>query len=79
VDAIIFCTGFLPALDFLAPLGVTEPDGKVLVEDTCATRVDGLWLVGFGNWTGFASATLIGVGRSAKATVESIRAYVQHA
>jgi hypothetical protein len=31
-----------------------------------------LWLVGYGDWTGFASATLIGVGRSARATVEEI-------
>ena len=31
-----------------------------------------LWLVGYGEWTGYASATLIGVGRSARATVEQI-------
>jgi len=31
-----------------------------------------LWLVGYGEWTGFASATLIGVGRSARATVDEI-------
>jgi hypothetical protein len=38
-----------------------------------------LWLVGYGNWTGFASATLIGVGRSARATVEQIAAALQPA
>jgi putative flavoprotein involved in K+ transport len=27
-----------------------------------------LWLVGYGDWTGYASATLIGVARTAKAT-----------
>jgi hypothetical protein len=31
-----------------------------------------LWLVGYGDWTGFASATLVGVGRSARATVDEI-------
>jgi putative flavoprotein involved in K+ transport len=31
-----------------------------------------LWLVGYGDWTPYASATLIGVGRSARATVDEI-------
>jgi len=38
-----------------------------------------LWLVGYGEWTGFASATLIGVGRSARATVDEIAAQVTSA
>ena len=29
-------------------------------------------LVGYGDWTGFASATLVGVGRSARSTVDEI-------
>jgi hypothetical protein len=29
-------------------------------------------MIGYGDWTGFASATLIGVGRSARAAVEEI-------
>lgn len=41
-----------------------------------AMDFDGVWVVGYGNWTGFASATLIGVGRSAKQTVEEIKAYI---
>jgi hypothetical protein len=28
--------------------------------------------VGYGDWTGYASATLVGVGRAARATVEEI-------
>ncbi|MDZ7650903.1 MAG: hypothetical protein U5K54_29300 [Cytophagales bacterium] len=39
-------------------------------------ELPGLWLVGYGNWTGFASATLIGVGRSAKRTVDEIVTYL---
>ncbi|MCA8833364.1 ArsO family NAD(P)H-dependent flavin-containing monooxygenase [Hymenobacter pini] len=76
VDAVIWCTGFRPALGHLRPLGVVQPDGRVATEGTRATAVPGLWLVGYGSWTGFASATLIGVGRSAKSTVSEIQAYL---
>lgn len=72
-DAVIFCTGFKPALHYLASAGILTPEGRVATEETKATEMEGLWLVGFGNWTGFASATLIGVGRSAKRTVEEIQ------
>ena len=75
-DAVIWCTGFRPALDHLKPLGVVGEDGRIEVkEDGAGTRsVDEprLWLVGYGEWTGFASATLIGAGRSARVTVEEI-------
>ena len=73
VDAVIWCTGFRPALSFLAGLGVVQSDGRVATAGTRATELPGLWLVGYGSWTGFASATLIGVGRSARATVEEIQ------
>lgn len=71
-DAIIFATGFKPALSHLSGLGVAEPNGRVAVRGTRAVREPRLWLVGYGDWTGYASATLIGVGRSARATVEEI-------
>ena len=32
VDAVIWCTGFRPALEHLRPLGLVEEDGRVLVE-----------------------------------------------
>ena len=70
IDAVIWCTGFRPALSHLAPLGVIGPNGRVAVEGTRSVKEPALWLVGYGEWTGFASATLIAVGRSAKATVE---------
>lgn len=76
VDAVIFCTGFKPAVQHLAELGIVKPDGKADTIGTKSRNVEGLWLVGYGNWTGFASATLIGVGRSARKTVEEIQAYV---
>ena len=76
VDAVIFCTGFKPALKHLKRLEVVNADGKADTAGTRSKKVDGLWLVGYGNWTGFASATLIGVGRSAKQTVEEIVEYL---
>jgi cation diffusion facilitator CzcD-associated flavoprotein CzcO len=72
IDVVIICTGFKPALSHLKDLGVVNEDGKADTIGTKSKKVDGLWLVGYGNWTGFASATLIGVGRSAKKTVEEI-------
>lgn len=72
VDAVIWCTGFRPALRHLLPLGVLNDEGRVEVDGTRSVKEPQLWLVGYGNWTGFASATLIGVGRSAKATVAEI-------
>lgn len=66
IDAVIFCTGFKPALKHLTGIGVKMENGKPVTERTRCTSIAGLWFVGYGNWTGFASATLIGVGRSAK-------------
>jgi putative flavoprotein involved in K+ transport len=76
IDVVIFCTGFKSVLAHLKSLDVVNQDGKANTEGTRSTKVNGLWLVGYGNWTGFASATLIGVGRSAKATVEEIVNYL---
>lgn len=76
IDAVIFCTGFKPALQHLAGLGIVNVDGKVDTMGTKSKLMEGLWLAGYGNWTGFASATLIGVGRSAKRTVDEIQEYI---
>lgn len=77
-DAIIWCTGFKPATKFLQLLGIVQPDGKIKTKGTRAMEVEGLWLVGYGSWTGFASATLIGVGRSARETVQQVDNYINH-
>ena len=74
VDAVIWCTGFRPALAFLDALNVVGVDGLVEVEGTRSVAEPRLWLVGYGAWTGFASATLVGVGRSARATAREIAA-----
>ena len=72
VDAVIWCTGFRPALGYLGSLGVCTADGRVAVEGTHSIQEPRLWLVGYGDWTGAASATLIGVTRTARSTVEEI-------
>ena len=36
-DAVIWCTGFRPALDHLEPLGLVGSDGRVEVEGTRST------------------------------------------
>lgn len=79
VDAVVWCTGFRPALAHLAALGIIKADGKVRVSGTQAVDVPGMWLVGYGEWTGFASATLIGVMRSAKSTAVEVAAFVENA
>ena len=73
-DSVIWCTGFKPTLDHLAPLDILDTGGQVAVEGTRSVREPHLWLVGYGDWTGFASATLIGVGRTAKTTVLQVQA-----
>lgn len=69
IDAVIWCTGFRPALDHLLPLGIVEADGRVAVENNRSTRQPRLWLMGYGDWTGAASATLVGVTRTAREMV----------
>jgi putative flavoprotein involved in K+ transport len=75
-DAVIFCTGFKAALTHLSSLNIVTEEGKVDVTGTRARDLSGLWFVGYGNWTGFASATLIGVGRTARTTVDEIKQFL---
>jgi putative flavoprotein involved in K+ transport len=73
IDTIVWCTGFTTALDHLAPLDVVDVRGQVETTGTRSVREPRLWLLGYGEWTGFASATLIGISRSARTTAEEIR------
>ena len=75
VDDVVWCTGFGPALDHLRPLGVVGADGRIETSGEAGTHSvvePRLWLVGYGDWTGYASATLIGAGRTARATAAEI-------
>ncbi|WP_030694004.1 ArsO family NAD(P)H-dependent flavin-containing monooxygenase [Streptomyces globisporus] len=71
-DAIIWCTGFRPALSHLAPLGLRGPRGHIPTTGTRAVGEPRLHLLGYGDWTGPASATLIGVGRPAREAARQI-------
>ncbi|OOG14342.1 hypothetical protein BMS17_20260 [Pseudomonas sp. C9] len=48
VDAVIWCTGFRPALQHLDSLEVVNTEGRVEVEGTHSTKEPRLWLVGYG-------------------------------
>ena len=71
-DVILWCTGFRPVLDHLGPLDLVDAQGRVAVQGNRAVAEPRLHLVGYGDWTGPASATLIGAARTAKQTVAQI-------
>ncbi|MGI9531424.1 MAG: pyridine nucleotide-disulfide oxidoreductase, partial [Lutimonas sp.] len=70
-DAVIWCTGFRADLKHLSPLGLIEND-KIETRHTRVLKEPNLWLIGYGNWTGYASATIYGVGKTARETVLEI-------
>lgn len=74
-DTIIWCTGFKSALDHLDSL--KNDKGQIPTKLTKSTEIEGLWLVGYGSWTGYASATLIGVGRTARQTIKEVEEFIQ--
>jgi len=75
-NSIIWCTGFGYATDYLKNITEIQENGEIATNGTAAKDCSGLWLVGFGQWTGFASTTLIGVGRSARKKVTEIKEYL---
>ena len=80
VDALIWCTGFRAALRHLAPLRLRDASGHVETGGAAHTRSVAeprLFLVGYGDWTGPASATLLGVGRTVRDSVSEIGNYLR--
>lgn len=71
-DAVIWCTGFRPALSHLAPFGLRGPRGHIPTTGTRVVDEPRLHLLGYGDWTGPASATLVGVGRPARDAAREI-------
>ena len=67
-DAVIWCTGFRPALGLPHPVSRSGPPIVCCTptEGTGAVGEPRLHLLGYGDWTGAASATLIGVGAGAR-------------
>ncbi|NYD42965.1 ArsO family NAD(P)H-dependent flavin-containing monooxygenase [Nocardioides panaciterrulae] len=74
-DTVIWCTGFRPALSHLTGLHLHGGGGRVAVDGPSGTRAirePRLYLVGYGDWVGPASATLAGVGQSARDTAREV-------
>ncbi|WP_432499046.1 NAD(P)-binding domain-containing protein [Kineococcus auxinigenes] len=68
-DAILWATGFRPALEHLRPLRLREPGGGILVDGTRAVREPRLHLVGYG-----PSASTVGASRAAREAVREVLA-----
>ena len=71
IDSVIWCTGFKQKLSFLDELKIIE-NSKIQTEGTRSSKIKNLWLVGMGDWTGYASATIYGVGKTARTTAEQV-------
>ncbi|MEW1633645.1 ArsO family NAD(P)H-dependent flavin-containing monooxygenase [Streptomyces sp. NPDC093801] len=71
-DVVIWCTGFRPALAPFAALRLRGTRGHIATVGTRAVDEPRLHLLGYGDWTGPASATLIGVGRPARDAAREI-------
>lgn len=75
IDNIIFATGYLPRLDFLAGTGATDGDGQPLHRAGISTSLVGLYYVGLAGQKSFASATLRGVGPDAAYIVSRLKKF----
>lgn len=71
-DAVIWCTGFGYDTSYLKSLITINEKGICNTEESRSLDIEGLWLAGYGNWTGYASSTLIGINRTAKQTIKEI-------
>ncbi|WP_420752717.1 ArsO family NAD(P)H-dependent flavin-containing monooxygenase [Rhodococcus sp. O3] len=71
-DIVLWATGFRPALGHLTPLRLRDHTGTVPVSGARALKEPRLHLLGYGDWTGPGSATILGVGRSAKSAVAEL-------
>jgi thioredoxin reductase len=76
-DVIIWCTGFGYGTSYLSDLVKLDDRGKASTMESKSTEMEGLWFVGYGNWTGYASATLIGINRNVKQTIQEVQSYLE--
>ncbi|WP_346986707.1 NAD(P)-binding domain-containing protein [Agrococcus sp. ARC_14] len=75
LDAVIWCTGFRPDLGTLSAIDLARSGGIPATRPelpTASASIPGLYFLGYGDWCGAASATLVGVGRMARATAEHL-------
>jgi hypothetical protein len=76
-DVIIWCTGFGYGTSYLSDLVKLDDRGKASTMESKSTEMEGLWFVGYGNWTGYASATLIGINRNVKQTIQEVQSFLE--
>jgi thioredoxin reductase len=82
VDVILWATGFRPALDHLAPLGLRSPRGGIALTHipgnvqgaTTAVRDPRVQLVGYG-----PSASTLGASRAARAAAAAVQRHLRRA
>ena len=67
-DTLLWCTGFRPALDHLAPLRLRETGGGIRLDGTRAVAEPRLQLVGYG-----PSASTIGANRAGRDAARAVR------
>ena len=67
-DVILWCTGWRPALDHLAPLRLREPGGGIRMDCTRVVAEPRLHLVGYG-----PSASTVGANRAGRQAVKEIQ------
>lgn len=81
VDVVVWCTGYRPALTHLAfleeqliSLGTPLRDmrGHIRLDGLESVAARGLYFLGYGDWTGPGSATLVGAGRTARDLVRTL-------
>ncbi|MDZ7915204.1 MAG: ArsO family NAD(P)H-dependent flavin-containing monooxygenase [Rhodococcus sp. (in: high G+C Gram-positive bacteria)] len=72
LDAIVWCTGFRPALRHLRPLHLHADSSEIMLDGNHFRDEPTLLFLGYGDWTGPASATLIGVGGTARSAVAAL-------
>lgn len=75
LDAVVWCTGFRPELSWRGGLDLPRAHGRVVTDGTpVVPGAPGVYLLGYGDWCGAASATLIGVGQWARLAAERVAA-----
>ncbi len=81
-DAVIWCTGFRPVLQHLDEVesqlraraaSLRDSRGHFVLDGLESAVVPSLYFLGYGDWTGPGSATLVGAGRTARQLVRALR------
>jgi hypothetical protein len=73
VDVVLLATGYRPDLVYLADTGALDERGRPMHCQGVSTTVPGLGYVGLPGQTGFASATVRGVGPDARRVIRRLR------